>query len=148
MCVSWLYHLTQKGYKCLYPPTRRIYVSRHVVFDEGVLPFTEPAHLYDNAPIQRVICTFSDWMTPPYIRPASDIPSINTSSPNMDNSHHILCVPTHTHNCEPNPNHGPCEDIGSVLDRDNSRSILNETTHTIMCEPNLGPSPYDDMATS
>jgi hypothetical protein len=54
---------------------------------------------------------FSDWMTPPYIRPASDIPSTNTSSTDMDNSHHNLCVPTHTYNCEPSPNHGPYDDM-------------------------------------
>lgn len=30
-----------KGYRCLYPPTGRVYISRHVIFDEEIFPFKE-----------------------------------------------------------------------------------------------------------
>lgn len=30
----------QKGYRCLHPPTERIYISRHVLFDETRFPFS------------------------------------------------------------------------------------------------------------
>lgn len=33
-CVFLGYNDKYKGYKCLYPPTRLVYISRHVIFDE------------------------------------------------------------------------------------------------------------------
>lgn len=38
-CIFLGYHAQYKGYRCLYPPTGRIYISRHVVFDEDIFPF-------------------------------------------------------------------------------------------------------------
>ena len=40
-CVFLGYNAWYKGYRCLYPPTGRVYISRHVVFDEGSYPFAE-----------------------------------------------------------------------------------------------------------
>ncbi|CAL9217267.1 unnamed protein product, partial [Arabidopsis halleri] len=39
--ISILY----KGYRCLYPPTGRVYISRHVIFDETTYPFS---HTYQH----------------------------------------------------------------------------------------------------
>ena len=50
-----------KGYKCLYPPIGGMYISRHVVFDEAVLPYSEPTKLYDKDSIKKEMCTFSNW---------------------------------------------------------------------------------------
>lgn len=38
-CVFLGYNPQYKGYRCLYPPTGRVYISRHVVFDENLFPF-------------------------------------------------------------------------------------------------------------
>lgn len=38
-CVFLGYQAQYKGYRFLYPPTGRIYISRHVIFDEGCFPF-------------------------------------------------------------------------------------------------------------
>ncbi|KAJ4746261.1 Gag/pol [Rhynchospora pubera] len=38
-CVFVGYAMSQKGYRCYHPPTRRIVVSRHVIFNEQVFPF-------------------------------------------------------------------------------------------------------------
>ncbi|KAJ4753844.1 polyprotein [Rhynchospora pubera] len=38
-CVFVGYSTTQKGYRCLHIPTNKIYVSRHVQFDELFFPF-------------------------------------------------------------------------------------------------------------
>ena len=40
-CVFLGYHPQYKGYRCLYPPTGRVYISRHVIFDENCFPFTD-----------------------------------------------------------------------------------------------------------
>ncbi|GKV27558.1 hypothetical protein SLEP1_g36720 [Rubroshorea leprosula] len=40
-CVFLGYSSIHKGYKCLHPPTKRIYISRHVVFDEHFLPYND-----------------------------------------------------------------------------------------------------------
>lgn len=38
-CIFLGYNAQYKGYMCLFPPTGRIYISRHVIFDEGTFPF-------------------------------------------------------------------------------------------------------------
>ena len=39
-CVFLGYSSLHKGYKCLHVPTNRVYISRDVVFDETVFPFS------------------------------------------------------------------------------------------------------------
>ena len=41
LCVFLGYSSQYKGYRCLYPPTGRVYISRHVIFDESVFPFKD-----------------------------------------------------------------------------------------------------------
>ncbi|KAJ3708372.1 hypothetical protein LUZ61_012077 [Rhynchospora tenuis] len=40
-CVFIGYAMSQKGYKCYHPSTGRIFVSRHVIFNEQVFPFRD-----------------------------------------------------------------------------------------------------------
>jgi hypothetical protein len=44
-CVFLVYSTTYKGYKCLHLPTNKIYISRHVLFDENYFPFKETSCL-------------------------------------------------------------------------------------------------------
>ena len=60
-CVFLGYSSKHRGYKCLYPPTGRIYISRHVVFDESILPYSQPTCLYGHEPVEGELCTFSEW---------------------------------------------------------------------------------------
>ena len=49
-CVFVGYNEKYKGYRCLYPPTGRVYINRHVLFDEHKFPFTTTyAHLHQQA---------------------------------------------------------------------------------------------------
>lgn len=41
MCVFLGYSEQHKGYICLYPPTGRVYLSRHVLFDENQFPYSD-----------------------------------------------------------------------------------------------------------
>jgi histone deacetylase 1/2 len=44
------YSSLNKGYKCLHIPSNRIYISRDVVFDENVFPFSSSASTPVDAP--------------------------------------------------------------------------------------------------
>ncbi|KAG7584280.1 Reverse transcriptase RNA-dependent DNA polymerase [Arabidopsis suecica] len=41
LCVFLGYTEQYKGYRCLHPPTGRVYISRHVLFDETRFPYTD-----------------------------------------------------------------------------------------------------------
>lgn len=42
-CLFLGYAITQKGYRCLHLPTNKLYISRHVRFDETFFPFQNPS---------------------------------------------------------------------------------------------------------
>jgi histone deacetylase 1/2 len=72
-CVFLGYSSLHKGYKCLHVPTNRLYISRDVVFDEGVFPFSQ--------------------------LPTQNLDSINHSNPSIgqfdDIAHTTLLFPNH-----------------------------------------------------
>ena len=41
LCVFVGYNEKYKGYRCYHPPTGRVYINRHVLFDEDRLPYTD-----------------------------------------------------------------------------------------------------------
>ena len=49
-----------KGYKCFYSPTGRTYISRHVIFDETVLPF-KASDVHKPGSPEPLVTTFQEW---------------------------------------------------------------------------------------
>lgn len=58
-CVFIGYSPSHKGYKCLHLPTGRIYISRHVVFDETTFPFASASSPSPSSTPSQVILPFS-----------------------------------------------------------------------------------------
>lgn len=55
-CVFLGYNEKYKGYRCFHPPTKRVYISRHVLFDEGSFPFADLYSKYQdttNSPLRQ-----------------------------------------------------------------------------------------------
>eukprot|EP00268_Persea_americana_P013925 TRINITY_DN16169_c0_g1_i2.p1 TRINITY_DN16169_c0_g1~~TRINITY_DN16169_c0_g1_i2.p1 ORF type:complete len:660 (-),score=55.01 TRINITY_DN16169_c0_g1_i2:23-2002(-) len=82
-CVFIGYSPAHKGYRCLDPITGRVYVSRHVTFDENTFPFNECSS--SGLPDQQV--PEASWFSGPLSRwLPSPHPSVNPQS--------LLPIPT------------------------------------------------------
>ncbi|KAK2985183.1 hypothetical protein RJ640_010472 [Escallonia rubra] len=64
-CVFLGYNIKHKGYKCFNPISRRVYVSRHVVFDETCFPYKIPTSLYGSQQTHGEITSYKEWLEPP-----------------------------------------------------------------------------------
>lgn len=52
-----------KRYRCLHPPTGKVYLSRHVVFDENMLRFLKPGSLFSSINDTGELTTFDEWVS-------------------------------------------------------------------------------------
>lgn len=43
------YSSIQKGFRCYHPPSRKVFLSRQVVFDENVFPYADPSLLFSTS---------------------------------------------------------------------------------------------------
>lgn len=71
------YNEKYKGYRCVYPPTGRFYISRHVLFEESDFPF---ADIYAHCHSQSTIALLYAWQQgflSPYPR---EVPLSNASN--------------------------------------------------------------------
>lgn len=52
------YNPLHKGYCCFHPPSQRVYISRHVVFDETFLPYNDLFALSKHVHLQGEIIEY------------------------------------------------------------------------------------------
>jgi hypothetical protein len=90
-CAFMNYSQLHKGYRCLHIDSQRIYISRHVIFHEEILPFkhlsttltpTTPSLSHNLTILPPVSSSSPVHSTPPPM--PSPLPSLSTST------HHIL----------------------------------------------------------
>jgi hypothetical protein len=48
MLVFFGYSPMHKGYRYLHPPSKRVYLSRHVIFDKTIFPYANPTLLFSH----------------------------------------------------------------------------------------------------
>lgn len=85
------YNAQYKGYRCLYPPTGRVFITRHAIFDEHHFPFQSRYHsstlAYTSqllASWQKSLSVVSDQsQSVPRVLPSRSIPS---AAPYVDTS--------------------------------------------------------------
>lgn len=45
-CIFIGYSPIHKGFKCYHPPSRKVFISRHLVFNETNFPYVDPKSLF------------------------------------------------------------------------------------------------------
>lgn len=87
-CVFLGYSSLHKGFKCLEPHTGRIYISRDVVFDEDVFPFSS-LHSNAGARLRNEISLLPETLNP-FVPGDVDLHVPNATSPMIiDNVHEV-----------------------------------------------------------
>ncbi|CAJ2641560.1 unnamed protein product [Trifolium pratense] len=143
-CVFLGYPSNHRGYKCLDLSNHKIFISRHVIFDENVFPFSNshtpesscyeflntsdepfPYHTFPTLTTHQPIT-----LPPTSISPQPTI----IHHPNNSASHHLLASPLNT---SPTPHQTPINNINPT----NSQPTPPSNTPS----PNTIPTPHDPL---
>lgn len=71
-CVFLGYQAHYKGYRCLYPPTGKVYICHHVIFDETCFPF---AAKYKDLVPHNTSPLLTAWQSGTHHVPSTSVPS-------------------------------------------------------------------------
>lgn len=85
-CIFIRYSPLHKGYRCLNPMTKHVYISKHLIFDETIVPFADSNSLsllmHDASQIQEYP-TYDEWLQYPSAAKISNTPLFLNSSPTL-----------------------------------------------------------------
>ena len=90
-CVFLGYSEKHKAYRCLFPHTGRVYISRHVIFDESKFPFSD---VYKHMHPQATTPLLSAWHKGVLISSSETQTSSNSGSDNTNPLSSTHSVPT------------------------------------------------------
>ncbi|KAJ4753743.1 hypothetical protein LUZ62_088148 [Rhynchospora pubera] len=140
-CVFIGYSTTQKGYRCLHIPTNKIYVSRHVQFDELSFPFKTssssiasveqssspqnqsiPLSIFRSLLVQECSDAVQHFHSSHYDGPVT-VPEVQ---PNITQAHSPVSVPITSHQASAQPSSSS----------DSARNELHEPTRSIPSDRN------------
>lgn len=89
-CIFLGYHAQYKGYRCLYPPTGRIYISRHVSFDEESFLFADRYRDFVDPATTPLMKAWQSAPPSPLHLPTAYVPPVfrapTPNQPNIDTS--------------------------------------------------------------
>ncbi|KAH0766684.1 hypothetical protein KY285_002555 [Solanum tuberosum] len=93
-CVFIGYNSLHKGYSYYHPPTMRVYISRHVMFDENTLPYVSPNQSQTNIYVSPHLATFVESFSKLQTHDNSDSGEVHASSTHVNGDNvvttHIL----------------------------------------------------------
>lgn len=143
LCIFLGHSLTQSAYKCFDPTTNRVFISRHVIFDETIFPFAS----FKSA-LPRVTSATSQYWFPTVL---ADSPSFFTMpvmhgsphrSPRL--AHDAPSLPNHTfqpslircsrpspRTIQPHPNPAPIQLIIPILNDNHHPTHLSTSTEPL-----------------
>ncbi|GAA0171887.1 hypothetical protein LIER_25821 [Lithospermum erythrorhizon] len=116
LCIFTGYSPQYKGYQCLHLPTGRVYISRHVVFDESIFPFTQDALSTNSSSLSSNSNSYSITPSSLVVLPHHDLPPDslsrppqlpNSSIPSQTINPMLVSIPSITPSPSPSPSHSP-----------------------------------------
>lgn len=92
-CVFIGYNEKYKGYRCYYPPTGRVFISRHILFDESVYPFEDMYSQYHKPSDSALLNAWRSSSLRKQGSPVSTDPIEEVFPPQRSNVIHIGTIP-------------------------------------------------------